>query len=405
LAVLEGDEEQAVFYRSKNFGASWKKMSGHRTRSPQYYNELVVDPVNPDRVFALDTFTHVSMNGGKKFERLDIKHKHVDDHALWVDPNNTAHMRMGCDGGIYETFDNAKSWSHIDNLPIVQFYRIAADNDLPFYNICGGTQDNNSMCGPSRTTYEEGITNEDWTIVVGGDGYEPQIDPTDANIIYAQYQYGGLARFDRTTGELVFIAPQAPNGQNQYKWNWNTPLLISPHNPKRLYYGSEYLFRSDDRGDSWTRISDDLTQGIDRNTLKVMGRVWSVDAVAKNDSTSRWGSLIGVAESPLKEGLIYVGTDDGLIQVTENGGTSWRKTARFPGVPEFAYVEDVEASFHDENVAYAVIDNHKKGDYRPYVLRSSDKGRSWTLISANLPKRGPAHAIVEDHVDPNLLFV
>lgn len=392
-------------YRSEDFGESWTKVSGHTTSSAMYYNELFVDPTDADRVYVPDTFTHVSTDGGKTFQRLSLDHKHVDDHALWVDPDHPAHIRIGGDGGIYESYDYGTTWSHVDSLPVVQFYRIAADNDRPFYNVCGGTQDNNSMCGPSQTTYAEGITNEDWTIVLGGDGYEPQIDPTDPNVIYAQYQYGGLARYDRTTGEKVYIAPQPPSGETQYKWNWNTPLLISPHDPNRLYYGAERLFRSDDRGSSWTVVSPDLTRQIDRNTLEVMGRVWSVDAVAKNDSTSFWGSLIGIAESPLQEGLIYVGTDDGLIQVTEDGGKTWRKTERFSGVPDMAYVEDVEASFHDVNVAYAVIDNHKKGDHKPYVLRSSDKGKSWVLISKGLPERGSAHAIVEDHIDPNLLFV
>ncbi|MEO0603283.1 MAG: glycosyl hydrolase, partial [Myxococcota bacterium] len=352
-----------------------------------------------------DTFTHVSTDGGATFSRLGSEHKHVDDHALWIDPDHPGHLRMGCDGGIYESYDYGERWSHVDDLPIVQFYRIAADNDVPFYNVCGGTQDNNSLCGPSRTTYEEGITNEDWTIVVGGDGYEPQIDPTNPDVIYAQYQYGGLARYDRTTGELVYIAPQAPSGEPQYRWNWNSPLIISPHDPNRLYYGAERLFRSDDRGSSWTVVSPDLTRQLDRNALKVMGRVWSVDAVAKNDSTSFWGSLIGIAESPLQEGLIYVSTDDGLIQVTGDGGTTWRKTRSFPGVPNLAYVEDIEASLHDENVAYAVVDNHKKGDHAPYVLRSTNQGRSWRLISGDLPARGAVHAIVEDHVDPDLLFV
>ena len=405
---LEGKAEKKSgggVYRSDDFGESWKKVSGHRTRSPQYYNELVVDPTDEDRVYALDTFTHVSTDGGETFERLGLEHKHVDDHALWIDPTNPAHLRMGCDGGIYESYDYGAQWSHLDALPIVQFYRIAADNDAPFYNVCGGTQDNNSMCGPSRTTYVEGITNEDWTIVLGGDGYEPQIDPTDANVIYAQYQYGGLARYDRSTGERVYIAPQPPSGSAQYKWNWNSPLILSPHDSNRLYYGAERLFRSDDRGSSWTVVSPDLTRQLDRNALNVMGRIWSVDAVAKNDSTSFWGSLIGIAESPLKEGLIYVSTDDGVIQVTDDGGENWRRTRSLPRVPDLAYVEDIEASLHDVNVAYAVVDNHKKGDHKPYVLRSSNQGRSWRLISGDLPKRGAVHAIVEDHVDPNLLFV
>ena len=394
----------AGIYRSTDFGETWTKMSDHMTTSPQYYNELVVDPKDPSTVYSLDTFTHVSRDAGRTWTKLGIERKHVDDHALWIDPNDTAHLRIGSDGGIYESYDGGTTWGHIHNLPIAQFYRIAVDQREPFYFVCGGTQDNNSSCGPSRTTDHEGIFNEDWTVLVGGDGYEPQIDPTDPNIVYAQYQYGGLARYDVTTGERVFIAPQPAAGEAQLRWNWNSPLLFSPHDPKRLYYGAEKLFRSDDRGDSWQAISPDLSRGIDRNRLEVMGRVWSVDAVAKNDSTSFWGSLIAISESPKQAGLLYAGTDDGLVHVSENGGETWRTVKSFRGVPDLSYVEDLEASRHDVDTVYAVIDNHKRGDFRPYVLKSQDRGKSWRSIGEGLP-RGPAHALVEDTKDPNLLFV
>lgn len=394
----------AGIYRSTDFGETWTKMSDHMTTSPQYYNELVVDPKNPATVYSLDTFTHVSRDEGRTWTKLGWDRKHVDDHALWIDPTNTAHLRMGSDGGIYESYDGGTTWGHVHNLPIAQFYRIAVDQRKPFYFVCGGTQDNNSTCGPSRTTDHEGIFNEDWTVLVGGDGYEPQIDPTDPNIVYAQYQYGGLARYDFTTGERVFIAPQPASGESQLRWNWNSPLLISPHDPKRLYYGAEKLFRSDDRGNSWQAVSPDLSRGIDRNTLEVMGRVWSVDAVAKNDSTSFWGSLIAISESPKQADLVYVGTDDGLIQVTEDGGVTWRTIESLPGVPDMSYVEDIEASRHDVDTVYAVVDNHKRGDFKPYVLKSTNRGRSWRSIGKRLP-RGPAHALVEDTHDPKLLFV
>ena len=404
-AIIEGDEEEQGVYRSSNFGQTWEKRSSHITNSPQYYNELVVDPKNPDRVYSLDTFSNVSEDGGKTFNPLSNQFRHVDDHALWIDPSNTDHLIMGGDGGVYESWDRGKLWRHAQNLPLAQFYRIQPDNAEPFYNVFGGTQDNNSLCAPSRTEVIHGITNADWTIVIGGDGYKPQIDPTDENTIYAQYQYGGLARYDKRTKELISITPHPASGENQYKWNWNTPLLISPHKSTRLFYAAEKVFQSDDRGENWQAISPDLTRQIDRNTLDVMGRVWSVDTIAKNVSTSIWGAIIALSESPLKEGLIYVGSDDGVISVTEDGGENWRQLLRVSGVPEMSLVEDIITSVHDENVAYAVFDNHKRGDFKPYVYKTTNKGRSWASITSNLPEWGSAHTIAEDHRDPNLLFV
>ncbi len=404
-AIIEANDEDKGVYRSTDFGQNWEKRSGHMTTSPQYYNEIVVDPDNANRLYSLDTFSKVSEDGGKTFTNLSAEHRHVDDHALWIDPANVKHLLMGGDGGVYESWDGGTRWRHMDNLPIVQFYRIQPDNDAPFYNVCGGTQDNNSLCGPSRTAVTHGIVNSDWKIILGGDGYKPQIDPTDPNIIYTQYQYGGLARYDRRTQERLYITPQPPNGENDYKWNWNTPLLISPHDPKTIYYAAEKVFRSKDRGDSWEIISPDLTRQIDRNALEVMGRVWSVDAIAKNDSTSMYGSIIAFSESPVRKGLLYVGTDDGVISVSEDNGGSWRSVSLFPGVPEMSLVEDIIASVNDENVAYAVFDNHKRGDYKPYVYKTMDKGQTWAAITGDLPERGSAHTIAEDHVNPDLLFV
>lgn len=404
-AIIEANDKEKGVYRSLDFGQNWHKQSSYMTNSPQYYNELVVDPHNPDRLYSLNTFTNISEDAGKTWTPLSLKYRHVDDHALWIDPDNTEHLFIGGDGGIYESWDRGQTWRHIQNLPIGQFYRIEPDNDEPFYNICGGTQDNNSLCAPSRTNDIHGITNADWHIILGGDGYEPQFDPNDPNIIYTQYQYGGLARYDRRTMERVYITPHPPADEPAYKWNWNSPLLVSPHMSTRLYYGAEKLFRSDDRGDSWTVISPDLTQQIDRNELEVMDRVWSVDSIAKNVSTSMYGSLIGISESPVQADLLMTGSDDGVISVSADGGQNWRSVKKFSGVPDMSYVSDVLFSQHDADVAYATFDNHKRGDYKPYVLRSDDRGKSWKSISSNLPERGFAHTIVEDHVDPKLLFV
>jgi photosystem II stability/assembly factor-like uncharacterized protein len=404
-AIVEANDDEKGIYRSTDFGSNWEKRSDYMTTSPQYYNEIVVDPKNAERLYALNTFTMKSEDGGVTFSALSNKWRHVDDHALWIDPDNTKHMWIGGDGGIYETWDRGDTWRHVRNLSITQFYRIQPDYDEPFYNVCGGTQDNNSLCAPSRTTNEHGITNSDWNLVLGGDGYEPAFDPTDPDILYAQYQYGGLARYDRRTQERVYIVPLPESGEDNYKWNWNTPLIVSPHDPKRLYYAAEYLFRSDDRGDSWRKVSPDLTRQLDRNQLEVMGRVWGIDTIAKNDSTSIYGSAIMISESKLQEGLIYVGTDDGVLNVTEDGGQTWRRTTKFSGVPDMTYIDDVHASAHDPDVVYAVMENHKRGDYKPYVLKSENRGRSFKSISSNLPERGFAHSIAEDHVDPNLLFL
>lgn len=403
-AIIEASKEDRGVYRSRDFGESWEKRSDHATTSAQYYNELVVDPNDPDRVYALDTFTNLSEDGGKTWNKISFKYRHVDDHALWIDPADSDHYFIGGDGGMYETRDRGQTWRHFQNLPATQFYRVTPDNDAPFYNVCGGTQDNQTLCGPIRTLFNDGITNADWWIAKFGDGYKAQFDPTDPNIVYAQAQYGSLVRFDRHNGEKLTITPQPGADENKYRWNWNSPLIVSPHDHRRLYYGAERLFRSDDRGETWRAVSGDLSRNLDRNTLEVMGRVWSVDAIAKNDATSLYGSLIALSESPLVEGLIYTGTDDGLIQVTEDAGESWRRLESFRGVPDMSLVEDIIASNHDANVAYAAIDNHKRGDHRPYVLKTTDRGRSWQLISSDLPQRGTVHTLAEDHVDPNLLF-
>lgn len=404
-AIVFAEDEGSGFYRSTDFGESWEKRSDRMSNDAQYYNEIAVDPQNADRVYSVDTFSWMSEDGGLSWERLGVERRHVDDHAFWIDPNTPAHIYLGGDGGIYESWDRGKTWRHVRNLPLMQFYRIQPDNALPFYNVYGGTQDASSWGGPSRTLFMHGIANTDWRNIRGGDGFEPQIDPTDPNIVYAQSQHAGLVRYDWRTTERVSIVPQPASGENEFTWNWATPLIISPHDPRRLYIAAQKLFRSDDRGDNWRIISPDLTRGIDRNTLPIMNRVWSVDALQKNRGVSRYGAAIGLSESPVQEGLIFVGMDDGRINVSEDGGLNWRSLDRISGVPDMTYVGDIVASQHDADIAFVTLDNHKRGDYKPYVYRTRDRGRSWRLISGDLPVRGSAHAIVEDHIDPGLLFV
>ena len=404
-AIVEAQGEESGVFRSLNFGVTWEKRSDYVSGSPQYYNELIADPTDSSRVYSMDTWMNVSEDGGKSFHKVGEKWKHVDNHALWIDPADTRHMVAGCDGGVYQTFDRGATWAFFANLPITQFYKVSLDNDTPFYNIYGGTQDNATLGGPSRTASLSGITNREWFVTVMGDGFETQVDPTDADVLYSQWQNGGLVRYDRSSGEVIGIQPQPAEGDAGSRWNWSSPLIISPHLHTRLYYASQRIYRSDDRGDSWRPISPDLTRQIDRNTLEVMDKVWSVDAVAKNASTSFYGNIVSLDESTRVEGLIYAGTDDGLIQVSEDGGKNWRKIEHFSGVPEQSYISSIIASLHDDDTVYATFDNHKSGDFKPYVAASHDRGRSWSSISADLPDRGHAHNLAQDHVDPSLLFL
>ena len=323
-AIIEAAMGKGGFFRSTDQGESWEKMSNYNT-SGQYYGEIVCDPVDLNTIYATETYSKVSHDGGKTWKNIGNNKRHVDDHALWIDPSNTRHFMIGGDGGVYETFDAGKEFIHKTNLPVTQFYRVNVDNDYPFYNVYGGTQDNNSFGGPSQTTYSDGISRCEWTVTLGGDGYWQAIDPKNPNIVYSEYQYGNLFRFDKKSGERISIKPLPRPGEDTYKWNWNTPFILSPHNNKRLYIAANKVFRSDDRGMSWKVISDDITRKIPRDTWPVMGRYWSVDAVAKNVSTSLYGMAVSLAESPVKEDLLYVGTDDGVIQVSENAGISWKK--------------------------------------------------------------------------------
>jgi len=403
-ASVEAGGGLSGVFRSSDRGATWERM-GSVIAQGMYYGQIIADPKNVDRVYIPNVVFQVSDDGGRTQRALGERLKHVDNHGIWIDPNNTDYLLVGCDGGIYESFDRGANWNFKANLPVSQFYDVTVDNATPFYNVYGGTQDNNSLGGPAKSRSTVGILNSDWILTNGGDGFQSRVDPKDPNIIYAESQNGGLVRFDKRTGDRVNIAPMEGKGIESQRYNWDSPIIISPHSNTRLYFAGHKLFKSDNRGDDWSVISGDLSRGVDRNSLPVMGKVWGPDAIAKHQSTALWGNASALSESPKKQGLIYVGTDDGVIQITENDGGSWRKVDKISGIPELSYVQRILASQHDANTVFAVFNNHQNGDFKPYLIKSTDAGKTWTSIASNLPPRGSTYAIAEDHVNPNLLFV
>ena len=407
-AKVESSDNPVALYASNDSGETWERRANVQAQ-PMYYENIHPDPKDPERLYVPSVQSFVSDDGGRTFRQVGERAKHVDNHVIWVDPDNTDHLLEGSDGGLYESWDGGRLWRHFTNLSVTQFYNVEVDNSAPIYNIYGGTQDNSTLGGPSRSKGPNGSTNNDWFVVTGGDGFVVRIDPTDPNIIYAESQYGGIVRLDKRTSERVSIRPAEDRGEAALRFNWESPFIISAHNPSRLYFGASRLFRSDDRGNSWTPISPDLTRQTDRNTLPVMGRIWPPEAIAQHQSTATWGNISTVAESRRREGVVIVGTDDGLTQVSIDGGANWRRSERPPGLPDYGnygvYVQEVAASKHDEQVMYSLYENTKNGDFKPYIYKSTNRGGSWESISGDLPATSPVLSFAEDHVNPNLLFV
>jgi photosystem II stability/assembly factor-like uncharacterized protein len=408
-AAIELDRKKGAIYRSSNKGGSWTKMSNTVSggTGPHYYQELVASPYTFDKIYLMDVRVQISEDGGKTFYTMSESNKHSDNHSLTFKANDPNYLLVGTDGGIYESFDDTKTWKYVSNLPTTQFYKLAVDDAEPFYNIFGGTQDNNSQGGPSRTFNTNGIANSDWFVLLGGDGHQPATEPGNPNIVYAQSQQGYLNRVDRTTGEAPFIRPQAGIDEPYERQNWDSPILVSSHDPKRIYFGSQRVWKSDNRGDSWTPISKDLTKNEERITLPIMGRQKSWDAAWDVDAMSTYNTITSLSESPVDENILYAGTDDGIIQYTKNGGESWTKilVGALPNVPSTGFVNDIKADLHNKNIVYVALDNHKYGDYKPYLLKSENGGKTWKSITNGIPENTMIWRIVQDHVNPNLLFL
>jgi photosystem II stability/assembly factor-like uncharacterized protein len=407
-ATIEAGEGEKGFYRSADKGERWERRNAYISggTGPHYYQEIEVSPTDADLVYQMDVFLQVTRDGGRTFDYLGTgREKHSDNHALWIDPADGQHLLAGTDAGLYESFDEGTTWRHFPNLPVSQFYKLGLDNAEPFYNIVGGAQDLGTLIGPSRTRNIEGVRNQDWYVPLGADGYDAAFDPEDPNTAYMEIQEGMLHRLDRRTEEVLNIQPQPGPSDPPERWNWDSPVLISPHHSKRLYFGSQRVWRSEDRGNSWTPISGDLTTNTNRYELEMGDRVWSVDALYDNGAMSKYATLTAISESPRVEGLLYTGSDDGMLQVTEDGGTTWRKMAGLPKVPARAFITDIEASPHEDHTVFVCVDVHKQGDFKPYIFMSADRGRSWKSIAGNLPAKTIVWVVKQDPVDPNLLFI
>ncbi|MHA7814988.1 MAG: VPS10 domain-containing protein [Pseudohaliea sp.] len=407
-AAIELDRRTGGVWRSSDRGASWEKGADAVAggTGPHYYQELYASPHRFDELYLVGVRVQKSTDGGKTFETMATQTQHSDIHAINFHPEDPDYLMMGSDGGLYESWDRGETWRFVANLPVTQFYKLALDDSEPFYNIYGGTQDNNTQGGPSRTDNVHGIRNADWKVVLGADGHQPATEPGNPDILYAEWQQGNLNRIDLTTGETVYIQPQPAPGDPPERFNWDAPILVSPHQPTRLYYASQRIWRSEDRGDSWTAISGDLTRDQKRVDLPLMDRNWGWDAPWDLFAMSMYNTITSLAESPLVEGLLYAGTDDGLIAVSEDGGENWRRleVGKLPGVPERAFVNDIRADLHDPDTVYVALDNHKYGDFSPYLLVSRDRGKSWKSIAGDLPEKHLVWRLVQDHVRPELLF-
>lgn len=399
-AIIEN--KNGGVFRSEDKGLTWKKMSSTNPR-PMYYSQIRIDPNNDQRIWALGASMYFSEDGGKTFRTDYVQEIHGDHHAMWINPVDSGHMIVGSDGGIYFSYDRGQTWDFVNTIPLGQFYEVGFDMRKPYY-VYGGLQDNGSWGGPSATWTRIGITNDEWVRIGGGDGFYTQVDPTDHNTIYAESQDGNVFRFDLRSGESKSLRPQPEQEGERYRFNWNSPILISPHSPQKIFYGGNKLFISRDRGDNW-EATIDLTSQTDRDKLPIMGVVPDASTLSRHDGVSFYGTITTISESPLKEGVLYIGTDDGLVQVSRDDGKTWKNVTPLPpAVPKNTYVSRVEASHHAEGRAFAAFDGHRSDDFKPYVFMTDDFGETWKNISGNLPAGGSLSVVREHHRNPDLLF-
>ncbi|HCS49562.1 MAG TPA: hypothetical protein DIW61_15465 [Candidatus Aminicenantes bacterium] len=400
-AIIEN--KKGGVFRSEDRGETWTRRSDFNHR-PMYYSEIRVDPRNPDKIWALGSPLFVSIDGGKTFTSEGTGEKiHVDHHALWINPNNPDHLMLGGDGGFYMSYEGSKNWNFIDNIPIGQYYAIGIDNREPYW-IYGGTQDNGSWGIPSLTYSALGITNADIVNIAYGDGFYAAVDPKDHRVIYSESQTGRLYLVDLITREEKGIAPLPEKPEEKYRWNWSSPLIISPHDSKVVYYGGNRLFRSRDKGHSWETVSPDLTKNIDWKKIPIMGVVRNDETLSRDDGVAHYGTINSISESPVQAGLIYVGTDDGNVQMTPDGGQTWQDLTKRFRLPGDRWVSRVLASSHGAEAAYVSFAGHQDDDFTPYLFKTTDSGKTWKSIASDLPPGMVINVVAEHPRNPDLLF-
>ena len=411
-ALIQHENESGV-YRSDDAGAHWTRMGSTNPR-PMYFSQVRIDPNDVHRIYVLGVRLMVSDDEGKSFREVRLSYARpggerprddLDVHAMWIDPREPSHLVIGADVGIATSYDRGATWDYVDNLPIGQFYHVGYDMETP-YRVYGGLQDNDVWGGPSAARNRFGIGNRDWFTLSIGDGFVATADPRDSRTLYAETQDGNLVRVDRDTNEHKSIRPQAARGEPPLRWAWDTPLIISPHDPNTILIGANRVFRSPDRGHSWEAISPDLTSGVDRDTLPIMGVAGKDIKISKHDGVSAWPAIVTLAESPKKAGLYYAGADDGTVHVSRDSGKTWVNiSGNFPGLPARAAARRIVPSAFDEAVVYATFNNHLTDDYAPYVYASADYGKTWTSLASTLPKEQTVNCLTEDPKNPDVLYL
>jgi photosystem II stability/assembly factor-like uncharacterized protein len=406
-ATLEHPEQSGV-YRTADAGASWAKLSDTNPR-PMYFSQIRVDPQSDSRVYVLGVQLHVSDDGGRTFRNDGAQRIHVDHHAMWINPKDPRHIIIGNDGGVSISHDRSQTWAWMPNVLGAQAYHVEFDMQTP-YHVCAGLQDNNTWCGPSAVRTNSGIHNDNWYVISGGDGFQPLMDPTDARIVYGESQDGRMSRIDRLTKERTTIRPEPaelkPGDPPPYRFNWDTAMQLSPFNPATIYIGANLVLRSTDRGRSYQPISPDLTTNTDRDALAIMGVLGRDTRIARNDGVGSFGNIVTLEESSAREGVVWVGSDDGVVSVTQDAGKTWTNvTSKISGVPKWTYVADVLPSRAAAGTAYVAFDGHRGGDYATYVFVTTDYGSTWRSIAGNLPKGEVARGLAEDRKNPDILYL